>query len=612
MRKFNVYWVSAIALVGATGCGSSGGGGGGNGGELTSTIDLRVDNNRNGVIDLDDPTEDLNEEEWGVANGAVFLPNIDDDEGKCPKGPDASSVPDVDLAACHDGNNEVIDGPDDLADLARIVVKPWPQAPDNASGQVWIADPAPAFVRVFRNVQGNWQAVQLPTFLNADDIRNGVELAIEGKDVLRDLGQWDGMVTAQLDVDGGTSADGRAYPDGSDVVKLRLAPLTLMHHLQKAEQIFVTALNISAGSAAFRQDLSAAANQAGVPQGMHESFVSDQWTQDWMELAHLTMPGPGGVPHRIDVFMRSVNTTSSQQQPLRQAGDEVYASFHGKDTAGFTPPWDPKHSGQMDSLNSYGNTETIPPYEHNGESYPLGRVFRGSVPSFYPDTAMQKMLDAQQVQPGLNVDTSWLLVGHVDETISFVKMNNPRGWGMAVNDVPLAKKMLEDLVSGGNGAVTMFKGKSWWDDNNQQVPAEISVQDVLADTDVMGESSKAVTEVDAQLDVFKAQVGITDQDLIPMPFLHYPSYGFSLAYQPGTVNGIYLSDTVFGAPRPHGPIVGGVDVFEKQLNEAMAAHGITVAYIEDWDLYHRLSGEVHCGSNTKRALSATNWWESGK
>jgi protein-arginine deiminase len=56
--------------------------------------------------------------------------------------------------------------------------------------------------------------------------------------------------------------------------------------------------------------------------------------------------------------------------------------------------------------------------------------------------------------------------------------------------------------------------------------------------------------------------------------------------------------------------VGGKDPFVTQLEQAMAKVGYTVDWIEDWDLYHRLSGEVHCGSNTKRAIVATKWWES--
>ena len=443
------------------------------------------------------------------------------------------------------------------------------------------------------------------------EIRAGVELAIEGKDILRDKDAWDGMAHFQLDMDAGRAPGGGDYQDGSDSVVLRIAPLLLSHHLQKPVQTYVTdAGQFSPGSTVFRQDLKAATEAAGVPDGMSEHAVGDQWTQDWMEIGWTSMPAPNGEQHTIDVFMRSVNVESGKK--LRQAGREVYAAFHGQDTAGLTPSYDPNHDGSMDSLNSYGNTETIPPYEYNGESYPMGRVFRGSVASFHPDPLMQKMLDAQAVQPILNVDTSWLLVGHVDETISFVKMDNARGWGMAVNDAAMAKKMLEDLVSQGQGGVLMFEGQKWYTDTGTE-PAQVTVQDVLNDTDVMGESAKAVVEVDGQMDVFKKEVGITDADVIPVPFLHWTAYGYSVAYQPGTVNGISLGDAHFGAPKTHGPIVNGKDPFAEQLETEFGKHGITIDWIEDWDLYHRLDGEVHCGSNTKRALPENaKWWESGR
>ena len=615
MRNVRVWWVSAIALVAVAGCGSdSSGGGGGSGGSgnlPTPVIDLRVDNNRNGVIDLDDATEDEGEDTWTATNGAIFLANVDDDSYRCPKGAETASLSDAELASCYDGADDIVNGESDLLDMARMVVKPWPEAPDDASAQITLQDPAANYVRVFKNNGGNWDAVGFPLVVTPAEIRAGVELAIEGKDILRDKDAWDGMAHFQLDMDAGRAPGGGDYQDGSDSVVLRIAPLLLSHHLQKPVQTYVTdAGQFSPGSTVFRQDLKAATEAAGVPDGMSEHAVGDQWTQDWMEIGWTSMPAPNGEQHTIDVFMRSVNVESGKK--LRQAGREVYAAFHGQDTAGLTPSYDPNHDGSMDSLNSYGNTETIPPYEYNGESYPMGRVFRGSVASFHPDPLMQKMLDAQAVQPILNVDTSWLLVGHVDETISFVKMDNARGWGMAVNDAAMAKKMLEDLVSQGQGGVLMFEGQKWYTDTGTE-PAQVTVQDVLNDTDVMGESAKAVVEVDGQMDVFKKEVGITDADVIPVPFLHWTAYGYSVAYQPGTVNGISLGDAHFGAPKTHGPIVNGKDPFAEQLETEFGKHGITIDWIEDWDLYHRLDGEVHCGSNTKRALPENaKWWESGR
>ncbi|PKN31693.1 MAG: hypothetical protein CVU63_22600, partial [Deltaproteobacteria bacterium HGW-Deltaproteobacteria-20] len=47
-------------------------------------------------------------------------------------------------------------------------------------------------------------------------------------------------------------------------------------------------------------------------------------------------------------------------------------------------------------------------------------------------------------------------------------------------------------------------------------------------------------------------------------------------------------------------------------DKTFEAKGITVHFVEDWNLYHRLEGEVHCGSNALRALPAVSWWETGR
>ena len=91
-----------------------------------------------------------------------------------------------------------------------------------------------------------------------------------------------------------------------------------------------------------------------------------------------------------------------------------------------------------------------------------------------------------------------------------------------------------------------------------------------------------------------------------------PYPGVGIAWQPGTVNGILLGPKHFGSPKPHGPVIEGKDLMEADLEKTLAAKGITVHWIEDWDLYHRADGEVHCGSNVFRAIPTAKWWEAGK
>jgi protein-arginine deiminase len=172
--------------------------------------------------------------------------------------------------------------------------------------------------------------------------------------------------------------------------------------------------------------------------------------------------------------------------------------------------------------------------------------------------------------------------------------------------------MLEDQVAKGNGDVLMFAGEKWLNDNGSEASAQVTIQQALDDTDVMAESAKAAVQVDGELATLKQATGLTDAEIVHVPFLSSTAYGYSLAWQPGTVNGVYLSDTHFASPDPHGPIIDGKDIFKTQLEEALQPYGISVDWVEDWNLYHRLEGEIHCGSNVKRQTTGPKWWESGR
>jgi protein-arginine deiminase len=88
--------------------------------------------------------------------------------------------------------------------------------------------------------------------------------------------------------------------------------------------------------------------------------------------------------------------------------------------------------------------------------------------------------------------------------------------------------------------------------------------------------------------------------------------GGSIAYQPGTVNGLYVADKQFVAPDPHGPVIDGKDIFRVQMTSALEPLSITVDFIDDWDEYHAVEGEIHCGTNSLRRVPDAKWWESAR
>jgi protein-arginine deiminase len=558
--------------------------------------DLRADTNRDGEVKFDDPADDDGEDVWDAKHGAVFLANIDDDEESCPTDED-----DVDLPKCNDAADEKINGAEDAIDLARLETKAWAKAPDDAVATLtWTAAD---HVRLFKVTGTTFTAIKTGTTLTIDELRSGAKLAIEGLDIVRDAKLWDGFVSLTYVVEAG----GEKW---TDVVKMRVAPLLTYHHLSPTEMTWVSSTG-GTGNAAMRADLKTATTAAGLDDPKLIS-TSDQWTQDFFETGFMSMPAKGGKQHVIRVNIRSANESNpiSTTNPLRRAGRVVFTAMRGKDSAGIQE-YDPKRRGQFDTLNSFGNFETVPPYTLNGQSYPFGRVLRGSTTTYYPDQKFQGMIEAQKIQPTINIDTSWLLVGHVDETTSFAKAPttvSARGWVLLVNDATMAKTMLEAASNAGNGAVPMFVGKSW----GQNQPAQQTIDQVLADTEVMAASAEAAVEIEAQIAKLKTEIGLTDADIVRIPGLHMSSRGLSVAYQPGMVNGIYLNDAHFAAPNPHGPVIEGKDIFKQAMETALAPLGVTAHFVEDWDTYHRQLGEVHCGSNATRKVPDSKWWESGR
>ena len=51
------------------------------------------------------------------------------------------------------------------------------------------------------------------------------------------------------------------------------------------------------------------------------------------------------------------------------------------------------------------------------------------------------------------------------------------------------------------------------------------------------------------------------------------------------------------------------DLLIEATEDLLPSH-LKTHWIDDWEWYHLALGEVHCGSNTKRAPSA-DWWAEG-
>ena len=638
-------------------------------------IDLRADVNHDGVVDVAGSSDT-------AAVRAIFLANIDDDRRRCPKrAPGGHELSDRALAACHDAADAVVNGPADLLDLARLETVPWPDAPEGTTATVSVGRPAATFVRLFVRREGAFVALGRHS-LSAAELRTGVELAIEGNDIIRDRRVWDGSATLMVRASG---------PSGEtrDEVRMRLAPVILQHDLQPVERLFAQPFNERAvgrgiervlgdlktsapplhpvltsfsrlyldlvrdGSPPFLASLRQALDAAGVEAPITVPGVADPWAQDYFEPAYASMPAAGGREHVMRVLIRSANVYSprSTTRPLRAAGRFLFTRMRGRDVAAVQQfdleavrpiaaqlnsaanlPTIPPFAYFADTLNSGGNFSTIPPYIHAGASYPNGRILIGGRPGYRPDPSFLRMLEAQAAQAPLYVDTSWLLAGHVDEIVSFVKAPSARGWAMVVLDPRLGLRLLRQARAAGRGDAPMFVGKrAIGADENERlrlVRATVTVDQVLGNGRVMRASLRAAARIEETVARIKRTTGLTEADIVRVAGLQDRDPAGSLtrlsgwlqrpgadsfAYVPSIVNGQPLSDRVFAAADPHGPVVGGRDIFERQAEQAFGRVGVRVHWVEDFQYLHLNGGEVHCGTNVLRAVgTGTPWWETAR
>ncbi|NHC15618.1 protein-arginine deiminase family protein [Motilibacter deserti] len=584
---------------------------------------LTADTNRDGVLSAID---DAGEDRFTAARGAVMLANIDDDLVRCPKiKADGSQLTDLELEACNDAADDIVNGDADLLDLAKLDVAP---APGASAATVTVGPAARSKVRVFvkrGEAASDWAALPADGALSAQDVEAGATLGVEARDIIRDPKAWDGTVDVTLTVTGaGTVA--------TDVVRLRVAPLLFVTDTMKVDKLMVADYETSiyqgrpvtaappGGVEPFREDLRKGLAKIGVEaplyllpaaHGRNSSF--DKWTQDIMEPGYMSMPTTGGAEHRMRVYVRapSRNTAADRDvNPYRSTGRTIFTVLRGKDVAGvqhYDPAYQP---GSMNTFGSTGNYGSVPPYSYNGKNYPTGRKLFGAEKDFTADPAYNAMLANQGFQKPIVLDTSWLSVGHVDEFLSFTVSDSPRGWSLIAADPMLAENMLRDLVAKGLGDQNIAQAGL----PGSNLPT-MTVKEALKDERLRDGAHVAKRGINAALKILKKEIGLTDAEIVRVPVFYRSNTAPARnaqrlgAYLPDAANGIGTGEKVWFSPRQHGPTKNGVDVFEDVTEKALAKVGVQVHWVEDWQYAHSGSGEIHCVSNVERDLTSTlPWW----
>lgn len=628
---------------------------------------IRADSNRDGKVDLVGASDEEDKLNVTRDRGALFLPNIDDDSGRC----DGHAKP----RECFDAADEVVNGEQDARDLARVKTLPL-NVSEAAVATLTLVSKKMDAVRLFHETSpGQFVAVASGHKFTPQQVRAGIHLAVEGKVPVMDTKVWDGRIELHYEVqDQGKRAVNK--------VALKVAPLLSHSHADAIEHLIAAPIVENPNMQAFRRDVDLAVQNGPFAPKHTYLNAQDEWAQDWVEPLYASIPGENG-PVSIHVLLGS-------HQERVKAYNALY-TLQGPDV-GVTLLSEAQVQSLPDSsgtYSSFGNLETIPPYA----GYPAGRqVIGGSLDKKEgPSPKTLAFLAAQGAQDLIWLDSSWLSVGHIDEFLSFLPVSGSTlGFKIVVVDPLVAVEILKTAMANGHGDVLLNSYKPSTDaekaaTKTNQVDFTTTVRQFLEDAEEMAAQKEAAGLIEKNLEILKAATQIPDEDIVRLPGLFERTESFGLpdelpegdfpddgkqarasmeqeiqalsashpyevkpygrllaglsterrlqmvrwltspkprsesprqeeekeykyeARVPDVVNMAVSPDGQVLAPKQFGPVVQGKDIFEVAVQAELAKSGYRAHFVDDYTTFHLAGGEVHCGTNTIRA-PRENWW----
>jgi protein-arginine deiminase len=531
-------------------------------------IQIVADVNRDGKVEFD--SDEFGKNVWTLKRGAIFFNNNDSDQNS--KEPDHA--------------DSVVNGNEDLKDLAVLKIKRVPDLPENAQISIYVDDTSLSRVNLFQKAGDNdYKVVNLSTEGNINPVQlmeTDLELRIEANSYAD--GSWGGITEVAVSV---KTPEGKTHFDS---VKLKVAPFILLSNLNKGRALYVR--EIPEQNEKFIESLGKLVPEAEaelvIVSGGEPYHPSNVWLQDAIEIGYSEMPG-----QKMNVVLIANRNRSLDSY----AKDRLLGPDFGWIRVGTYREGYGGGRGHNRWLDWYGNLEVTPPLP----GYPLGRIYYGYNPEGPKEASLNPeivaMLEAQGVQaPALRLDTGWLLIKHVDEVLSFLPSgDSAHPYKVLVVDTEAMISLLEEWISEGYGALEMFDLDS----------EKATVSSLLKNKILMDFNKKLQSErIEPNISLIKRELSLREEDLIRVPSF-FDNFGVSLV--PNMVNSTVLNGHIF-IVAPNGPVIDGQDQLEEEMRRLISGLPLTPHFL-DAQVYHRHGGEVHCATNVRRDGFSTAWWE---
>uniref|UniRef100_A0AAZ3PCH1 protein-arginine deiminase n=1 Tax=Oncorhynchus tshawytscha TaxID=74940 RepID=A0AAZ3PCH1_ONCTS len=549
-------------------------------------ISLDVDADRDGQVERNNPNK--GSWMWGPnGHGAILLVNCDSEHTYGKR---------------RDSECAEVTRVSDLKDMSPMVLRTSGPAklPEGYKLTMHISQGDAESVRVFRT-----RSTDYPLVLGSEDLSKEVpylggnaEMNFYVEGLRFPDKDFEGLISISLSLLEPSSPGFPETPIFTDRVVFRVAPWIMTPNTLNPVEVFVCRqlflciwLPSTSDNYQFLKGMRRLVENSGYKLKVCHEYMNrgDRWMQDEIEFGYIDSPH-----QRFPVVLDSPRDGELQDFP--------YDVLLGPDFGYVTRT---AYNVEVSSLDSFGNLEVSPPVIVNGKIYPLGRIIIGvAFPTATKGRNMTKVVQdflwAQKVQEPIALFSDWLLVGHVDEFMTFVPAPDKKGFRLLLASPDAGYKLFRGLQNDGHGQAKMFDGRI--------SVKEITVDEILSDDKLRAENNYVQSCIDWNRDVLKRELGLDDDDIIDLPILfHVMEENRAVAYYPDMVNMIVLGKNL-GIPKPFGPKVDGRCALEAEMTSLMEGLGLCCTYIDDFASYHKLLGEVHCGSNVRREPFSFKWW----
>ncbi|CAJ1050202.1 Hypothetical predicted protein [Xyrichtys novacula] len=562
-------------------------------------ISLDVDADRDGEVEKNNPNKAS--WKWGPGgHGAVLLVNCDSEQTGYRQ-PDhekenitkVSDLKDMSLmvlrtkgpAKLPEGYKLTMHISQSDAESVRVFRSRGPGAKDTSSGSIFYS----FFVKTYPLVLSNKVLSQeVPYFGGNAELNFHVEgLRFPDKD-------FSGFVSISLSLLERIGIEIPDTPIFTDRVMFRMSPWIMTPNTLQPMEVFICRTD---DNYTLLQEMKNVVVKSGCELKVCPQFMNrgDRWIQDELEFGYVDSPH-----HHFPVVLDSPRDGKMADFP--------YEELLGPDFGYVTRT---AHKREVTSLDSFGNLEVSPPVTVNGKHYPLGRIIIGvAFPTAETGRNMTKVIQdflwAQKVQEPVALFSDWLLVGHVDEFMTFVPAPDRKGFRLLLASPDAGYKLFKKLQNDGHGQARLFEGV--------KDQTTLTVDEILADKGHQAENNYVQSCIDWNRDVLKRELGLEDADIIDLPILFKlvwddsQNLGFkALAFYPDMVNMVVLGKNL-AIPKPFGPKVNGCCALETEVSSLLECLGLSCTFIDNFYSYHKRLGELHCGSNVRRKPFDFKWW----